>query len=186
MKTLWLVWVLLFSPVLAGASEAPSLGLPNEAHPLPGVTTGGVPDRTMLEAAVAQGYRTVVDLRSDAERDPALAELVAELGLELFAIAIAGPDDLDRDAVTQLGVLLADSNKRPMIIHCASGNRVGALLALEAHEVEGLSAADALARGLAGGLTRLEPAVRERLGLPPLPPPPPTPPSETTASPPTS
>jgi hypothetical protein len=51
------------------------------------------------------------------------------------------------------------------MVHCASGNRVGALLALRANRLEGASPEDALELGLDAGLTRLEPAVREALGL---------------------
>ena len=52
-----------------------------------------------------------------------------------------------------------------MLLHCGSGNRVGALLALKAFWLDGGSAEEALEVGLAGGVTRLEPTVRELLGL---------------------
>ena len=51
----------------------------------------------------------------------------------------------------------------PVIIHCASGNRVGALLALRANLIQGKSASEALAFGKAAGLTTLEDAVKQRL-----------------------
>ena len=52
-----------------------------------------------------------------------------------------------------------------VLVHCSTGNRAGALMALAAH-AQGLPAADALALGKAAGLTGLEPAVRGKLGLP--------------------
>jgi hypothetical protein len=55
-------------------------------------------------------------------------------------------------------------------LYCASGNRVGALLALAAARHEELPPEQALQLGLDAGLTRLEPALRERLGLPAKPP----------------
>ena len=47
-------------------------------------------------------------------------------------------------------------------MHCASGNRVGALMALRASQ-NGASAEEAMAAGKAAGLTRLEPVVAKRL-----------------------
>jgi hypothetical protein len=48
-------------------------------------------------------------------------------------------------------------------LHCASGNRAGALLALHAFYIEGTTKEDALARGEAAGLTNLRDAVEARL-----------------------
>jgi protein tyrosine phosphatase (PTP) superfamily phosphohydrolase (DUF442 family) len=149
-----------------GAFAGEPLGVPNERQPLAGVTTGGTPDAAALERAAAAGYRTVVDLRSDSERDPALLEKAAALGLEVLAIPIGGAADINEASAEKLGIILADTTKRPLLLHCASGNRVGALLALESALVEGQSAEKALTLGLAAGLTGLEPVVRERLGLP--------------------
>ncbi|MNN82154.1 hypothetical protein D3C81_1990580 [compost metagenome] len=49
-----------------------------------------------------------------------------------------------------------------MLLHCASGNRVGALLALLAHE-RGLDEEAAIAEGRAAGLGSLEPTVRAQI-----------------------
>ena len=51
----------------------------------------------------------------------------------------------------------------PVLLHCGSGNRVGALLALAAFHVDGRPADAALQYGLDSGLTRLEPVVRDHL-----------------------
>lgn len=163
-KTTMLLLAALLAAVTLHAGEP--LGLPNERQPLAGVTTGGTPDAATLERAAAAGYRTVVDLRSDSERDPALLEKAAALGLEVLAIPIAGPADINLANAEKLGIILADTSKRPLLLHCASGNRVGAMLALEYAGVEGHTAEEALALGLAAGLTGLEPVVREQLGLP--------------------
>ena len=52
-----------------------------------------------------------------------------------------------------------------MLVHCASGNRVGALIALSAAD-EGVPVEEALARGRAAGMTSTEARVRELLGAP--------------------
>lgn len=50
-------------------------------------------------------------------------------------------------------------------LHCASGNRAGALLALIAAS-DGMPAEDAVELGRRGGMTSMEAPVREVLGLP--------------------
>ena len=50
----------------------------------------------------------------------------------------------------------------PVLVHCGSGNRVGALLALR-QSLLGADDEDALAYGKSAGLTGLEPVVRARL-----------------------
>ena len=60
----------------------------------------------------------------------------------------------------QLDDILKHS-QAPVLVHCASGSRVGALFALRAYFVEGLSSESSLKRGQKAGLTRLEPLVRQ-------------------------
>jgi protein tyrosine phosphatase (PTP) superfamily phosphohydrolase (DUF442 family) len=50
----------------------------------------------------------------------------------------------------------------PVLVHCGSGNRVGALLALR-QSLRGADDAEALAYGKSAGLTGLERVVRARL-----------------------
>jgi uncharacterized protein (TIGR01244 family) len=135
------------------------------------VITGGQPDAAQLAALAEAGYRTVVDLRSPGEPYSREDEETAleSLGLAYVSIPVAGPEGLTEQNARALAAVLADEDAYPVAIHCASGNRVGALLALEAAWVDGAAAADALALGRAAGLTGLEPAVRKLLGLEPDP-----------------
>jgi protein tyrosine phosphatase (PTP) superfamily phosphohydrolase (DUF442 family) len=59
--------------------------------------------------------------------------------------------------------LLKDSAKEDVLVHCASGNRVGAMLALRARWIEGKSAEEALAIGKAAGMTGMTDAVKAKL-----------------------
>ena len=151
------------------ATEAPAAAdlLPNGREPLPGVITGGQPSREQLEALAAAGYRTVVNLRTADEEMPVSEADVTALGMRYVHIPVRGSEDLTTAKAGELGALLADPAARPLAIHCGSGNRVGALLALEAARVEGKPPEEALELGRAAGLGRLEPAVREALGLTP-------------------
>ena len=115
----------------------------------------------------AAGVGTVINLRPDAElagRDEA-AEVRAA-GMAYHQIPVAGADGLTAENADRLWALLKDA-KGPVVVHCASGNRVGALLSIGAWRQGGMSPRQALEFGKAAGLGSLEPRVRELLHLPP-------------------
>jgi uncharacterized protein (TIGR01244 family) len=154
-------------PPAAAAEEL----LPDARQPLPHLLTGGQPSAAQLEAIAAAGYRTVIDLRPEGEQGapPDEPERVAALGMRYVRIPVAGAGDLTAENLRALDELLDQEAAYPAVVHCASGNRVGALLALRAARLDGAPPEAALELGLDAGLTRLEPAVRELLGLPPAP-----------------
>ena len=136
------------------------------AQPRPGLRTGGQPSREQLDALAAQGVRTVIDLRADGEdRGYDEAAELKQRHLRYLRLPIAGAQDLTPANAAALKRLLADSGDG-VLLHCASGNRVGALLALMAAQEERLPPAQALELGREAGLKSLVPAVREKLGLP--------------------
>ncbi|MGN6527313.1 MAG: beta-lactamase hydrolase domain-containing protein [Burkholderiaceae bacterium] len=135
-------------------------------EPRPGLLTGGQPAPADWAALEAQGVGMVVNLRPAAEmagRNEA-AE-VAGAGMAYVGIPVAGPDAVDADNARRLWTLLK-STPGPVFVHCASGNRAGALLALGAAQSGGMAPEAALEFGRKAGLGSLEPVVRERLGLP--------------------
>jgi protein tyrosine phosphatase (PTP) superfamily phosphohydrolase (DUF442 family) len=89
------------------------------------------------------------------------AERVAARNLGFLSIPIAGAADLTEDNARKLGEALQAHEGHPVLLHCGSGNRAGALLALEAHYAEGPTVEAAIALGKSAGLTSLEPAVRD-------------------------
>lgn len=110
------------------------------------------------------GIRNVIDLSDDSETpDFDEASAVRAAGMDYDNLPIHGADDLSEDNVRRFDALVAAAGNRPTLIHCASSNRVGALMALRAANLQGASAEIALETGKAWGLTKLEPAVRERL-----------------------
>lgn len=135
--------------------------LPGLRFPEDEVCTGGRPEAHHLYQAKAAGVRTVVDLCAPGERyafDE--AALAAELGMRYVNLPVRGPADLNQVQAERLAGILADCAQRPVMIHCGSGNRAGALFALKAYWVDGLSAERSIAAGRAAGLTTLEPEVR--------------------------
>jgi uncharacterized protein (TIGR01244 family) len=149
--------------VVAEAPQPVPELLPNLREPLPAVISGGQPSPEQLSAARDAGYKTVLNLRLPDERGVAdEPEIVTGLGMEYLSLPINGSDGLTRDNAEAFARAL-ETAEYPMIIHCSSGNRIGALFALKAFWVDGASAEEALQIGLDSGLTRLEGAVSEIL-----------------------
>jgi uncharacterized protein (TIGR01244 family) len=159
------------------ASEAPAAAtpaapmlvpIPNALLPAEGLLVGGQPTREQLEQLAAAGYRTVVNLRTAGERGELADEkaIVTELGMRYVLLPIGGADDLTEQNARVYGEVAGSPTESPVLVHCASGNRVGALIAIHAAFVEGLAPDQALALGERAGLTRLNAATREILGLP--------------------
>ncbi|MEM7050141.1 MAG: sulfur transferase domain-containing protein [Acidobacteriota bacterium] len=138
--------------------------VPNARQPADGVVSGGQPTADQLAAAQEAGFQTVINLRTEGEPGARQAEVEA-FGLSYVELPIAGAAGLTRDNVEALAEILEEVQK-PALLHCGSGNRIGALFALKAFWLDGEAPEAALEKGLDSGLTRLEPKVRELLGLP--------------------
>lgn len=137
------------------------LGIINEMHPSPSLVTGGQPSQAQFHQAATQ-VRTVINLRAEGEDgvDTESAQVEA-LGMNYVSIPMRGAA-----GVTEANARLLDRTlgvSGPTLLHCGSGNRVGALLALRAFYVGGVSPAEALATGRVGGLTSLEQTVTQHL-----------------------
>lgn len=147
----------LLLPLTATAAEAPL------HQPRPGLYTAGQPSAQQLRQAAANGVTTVIDLRRpDEQRGYDEAAEAEQLGLRYVRLPIGGAADItEANARTLDRILKQDSGKT--LLHCASGNRVGALLALARARVDGASTGQALQLGRDAGLTSLEPLVRAAL-----------------------
>lgn len=147
---------------LATAALAQTVELPNRKDPLEGVTTAGQPNAAALAAVADAGYRAVIDLRG-AQEDRGLDEkaTVEGLGMSYTALPVEGAAGITYGNAAALDGLLAEL-PRPVLIHCSSGNRVGALLALRAKS-NGADNEAALALGVSAGLTASKPAVAAKL-----------------------
>ncbi len=131
-----------------------ALVLPNALLIAPDIISAGQPDAQGYARARALGIRQVVNLRPAAETPAFNSRGVAEAaGLIYQAIPVAGVGDLSRANAEALDRCLADADSAPVLVHCGSGVRVCALLALRAHWLQGASAEDALAIAARAGTT---------------------------------
>ncbi|KRG37933.1 hypothetical protein ARC78_02295 [Stenotrophomonas pictorum JCM 9942] len=135
-------------------------------QPRPDLITAGQPSAQQLREAAATGVTTVIDLRGPEEdRGYDEAALAAQLGLRYVRLPISGATDITEANARTLDRLLKQGDGKTLL-HCASANRAGALLALIEARTHGASIDDALQRGRAAGLTSLAPVVRTTLETP--------------------
>ena len=154
--------------VLVGCADpAPSqlssaVELMNRADPLPGITTSGQPDQAALQELAKSGYAAVIDLRGPAE-DRGFDEknAVEGLGMNYISLPINGAGGITYENASLLDEALS-SVDGPVLLHCATSNRVGALLSLREH-MHGASAEKALELGTNAGLASLRETVEARL-----------------------
>jgi protein tyrosine phosphatase (PTP) superfamily phosphohydrolase (DUF442 family) len=154
--------VLLLGCVCGGLALAQPAELPNRHDVLEGITAAGQPSAAALSAAAAAGYKSVIDLRALTE-DRGFDEktTVEGLGMSYVSLPVDGAAGVSFANAEALDKLLADLPK-PVLLHCASSNRVGALLALRA-KANGTDSAAALDLGVANGLGSLKGAVETKL-----------------------
>jgi len=147
-----------------GAAASPlEMAIPNVRMPAEGLVTGGQLTREQITDLADLGYTTFVSLRPAAEDGTGWEEeFAAEHGITFLRIPVASREDLNGANAELLAGALAESDGGA-VVYCKSGNRVGALLALKAHWVDGMDGEAALAFGREAGMTRLEPAVEQIL-----------------------
>lgn len=135
-----------------------------EVAPVDGITAAGQPDEAAFSVFANSGYVAVIDMRTAGEdRGLDEAPVVEALGMEYVAFPI-GRDDINFGKAAQLDALLKQYDE-PVLLHCGSANRVGAMLALREFLAAG-DAESAIEAGRDGGMTRLEGQVRKVLGAP--------------------
>ena len=151
-------------PPASPPAPATLIDIPNARMATPSILVGGQPSAEQVEEAARAGYRTIVNLRAPGEKGEwDEATKATELGLSYISMPIAGMEAITVEAAGRLAEILDDPETLPAMVHCASGNRVGALFALKAHHLDGADIETALAAGREAGLTKLEGAVRELL-----------------------
>lgn len=156
-----LVVILVISNQVFGKQDG--LNMKNQKHPAENLMTGGQPSLADLAELKARGVTTVINLRGLSENlgfDE--AEELKRLGMTYVQIPMSSAADLTADNATKLDEALKNIDGTALV-HCASGNRVGALFALREFQINGKTAEEAMAFGTSAGMTGLAPAVQSLL-----------------------
>ena len=141
--------------LLGAPVRAEELGIKNATTPEPGVMAAGLPTEAQVRALAQEGYKTVIDLMPPEESrgfdEPKAAQ---EAGLKYVNLPVTLAS-LDQTTIDKFLETMRTAEK-PVVVHCASSNRVGALyyswLVLE----KGMPKDQALEKAQAAGLRHPE------------------------------
>lgn len=123
------------------------------------VYSAGQPSKEALKMLAETGIKHIINLRSPDEQTWDENELVNRLGMTYHAMPIANADEVNSENAAKLADLINKLKGEGVLVHCASSNRVGALIAISAH-LKGLKTEAAIDEGKRWGLKSLEPAAR--------------------------
>jgi protein tyrosine phosphatase (PTP) superfamily phosphohydrolase (DUF442 family) len=107
--------------------EACKLGKTYNVHRLGKIYLAGQPSTDDFAIARKDGIKTVVNLRTPGEMRFDEKGVVKGLGLEYYYLPFAAPDTLKDEIFEKSLKVLRDKKKQPVLLHCASANRVGAI-----------------------------------------------------------
>ena len=132
------------------------MNIPFTFKPDDQILATGQPSASDFAALKNNGYSTIINLRSEGEMMGINeARMVEENGMDYIHFPIAGATGITVENARKLDAMIKDARAGKIVIHCASSNRVGALLALRAFHCEGKSASEAINYGRDAGLAGL-------------------------------
>lgn len=132
-------------------------------QPVDGITSAGQPDAAALKVFADSGYTAVIDMRGPSE-DRGMADFAGAVegeGMSYISFPITSAEQFSLETAGELDAILGEIDG-PVLLHCGSGNRVGAMLALR-ESLNGASDEEALEYGRDAGMTRLEDVIRQKL-----------------------
>lgn len=116
------------APLDPAAVAALVANVRNGACPLPGLATGGQPDSSTFVSLAKGGLKLVLDLRAPEEsRGFEEAHAAEALGLQYVMYPVT-PATLVDSTFDAFRAFMREHADESMLVHCASGNRVGAML----------------------------------------------------------
>ncbi len=112
----------------------------------------GQPNEETFEVARDRGVRTVVNLRQPGEHYWNEAGTVEALGMVYYNVPVVSGEPFSREAFDEIERIVAEQGDEPILVHCASGERVAAWYATHLVGTRGLEQGEALAVARAAGL----------------------------------
>ena len=147
--------LLLASAAFAGTAEVPfgdriDQSILNYHRATPNIATAGVISPAGLTLLKSLGFKTLLDLRTAAEGTAAERDAAATQGLSYHNIEIGG-DPPTAEQLAEFTTIVESNDSYPLLIHCASGNRVGSVWAMY-RVAHGVPLAEALQEGQTMGM----------------------------------
>ncbi|MBO1529709.1 serine/threonine protein phosphatase [Psychrobacter sp. F1192] len=130
------------------------------------IVCGALDDKKIAALAKA-GVELIVNLQPDDELGFDEAEAVQQAGMAYEQLPIGSADDLKQLKILAFDNILRQHHGKKVAMHCGSGSRAGAAVALRAGWLRGRKMDTAMARGRSHGLDdSLEQEVYNRLLVP--------------------
>lgn len=107
--------------------ESAELGSTRDVHAFGKNLLCGQPSREEFAEAKSRGIEVVISLREEGEIEWDERAAIKNLGLKFHHFGFRTPDSLTPEILDQSLKILAGSKKAPVLLHCASANRVGAV-----------------------------------------------------------
>jgi uncharacterized protein (TIGR01244 family) len=139
--------VVVALPALAGVPETMEASqIPSYRLVRPGLAFGGQPSPETLGRLADLGFRTVVNLRTEAEGAVEEGQIVRAQGLAYVWVPVT-PGTFSLEDVRAVERVLDDPDSGPVLLHCASANRVAAVwAAIQARDGRTVEEAEAMGR----------------------------------------
>lgn len=137
------------------ALEQADLGSAEPAHRAGDLYLAGQPSEADIARWARKGYKTVVNLRTQGEMDELEwneGRAVRVAGMDYVQIPFGSADELTDGVFDEVRKILRDPSRRPLVLHCATSNRVGAVWMPYRVLDEGVPEDDALAESVRAGL----------------------------------
>lgn len=143
-------------PRVTNKLESTSTPELTKLHTVDGIFLGGQPSEKALKEAKDGGVRTIINLRHDQENTTFKEkQAVEELGMTYIHLPWSGADELTDEIFDKSRNALKNAEK-PILLHCKSANRVGAVWLPYRVIDNGLRFEEALAEAKAIGLQSTE------------------------------
>lgn len=150
-------------------TEVPAAGrvspaVVNYTRVRPTIATAGLLKEGAVTELKSLGFVSIIDLRGPEEGTAGEKRSAEAAGLAYVNIPVTNAPPTE-EQIAEFARIVENEKGHPLMVHCASGNRVGAMWTLYRVKKTGASFAQAAAEGRAIGMQPArEAAVREQLG----------------------
>lgn len=144
----------------------PELLTPTASPPEDKVVVTGALDKEKVAILQQAGVEYVINLQPTDELTFDEQQALSQAGIDYAHVPIRGAEDLKQTVIMEFDKAVTQAHGKNTLMHCKSGNRVGAAVALRGGWLRERKMDTALEWGRNYGLTGLEEEVKKRLLVP--------------------